>query len=101
MLGEESMCALSASEKGADASSPVLIPIVPPSSNNNNATTTTEWAMIEINGELLGPSSNIQVGSNTDANHSTLFDTNTRMELGSISFSEDEVCYEGLFIVWF
>jgi hypothetical protein len=72
-----------------DSSAPVLIPIQRRESSDDSGE--KEWAMIEINGELLGPSS-IQI-DNTDAHtyQSALFDTKTRMELGSISFPENEV----------
>lgn len=71
------------------------------SSNNNHQNRTSlqlqEWAMIEINGELLLPSVSSSTSTTDDGMSSsttttttttrtTMFDTRTNVELGSISF---------------
>jgi hypothetical protein len=76
-------------DKGMDSADPVLIPIQRREPHREHDD--EEWAMVEINGELLGPSS-VQVDdTDSDTNHATLFDTKTRMELGSITFADKEV----------
>jgi Ctf8 len=96
----------------AAAVAPVLIPIRVPNANDEYDAKQqqqqqqyhqlNEWAMIEINGELILPSSVISSSSSsssaadddndegTKISATTLFDTHNRIELGSITFEGND-----------
>jgi hypothetical protein len=78
---------------------PILIPIrkqlnqhTLPSTQSDTNVDISEWAMIEINGELIAPSTLSATSTSdiaTDGNSgSDLFDTTTHFELGSIYFQD-------------
>jgi hypothetical protein len=85
---------------------PILIPIrkqlkqqnpiqtLPSTQSDTNVVDVSEWAMIEINGELIAPStlsanSTSDVATDGNCNSgSDLFDTTTHFELGSIYFQD-------------
>jgi hypothetical protein len=83
---------------------PILIPIrkqlnqqnpihtLPSTQSDTNVDDVSEWAMIEINGELIAPSTLSATSTSdiaTDGNSgSDLFDTTTHFELGSIYFQD-------------
>jgi hypothetical protein len=82
---------------------PILIPIrkqikqqnpihTLPSTQSDTNVDVSEWAMIEINGELIAPSSLSATALSdvaTDGNSgSYLFDTTTHFELGSVYFQD-------------
>jgi hypothetical protein len=83
---------------------PILIPIrkqlkqqnpihTLPSTQSDTNIDVSEWAMIEINGELIAPStlsatSTSDIATDGNASGSDLFETTTHFELGSIYFQD-------------
>lgn len=73
---------------------PICIPITPPTTSNTTHDKIPEWAMIELNGELIKPSNGDH--RNNDENSSqmvtSLVDSNS-YELGTIQFMNPKVCF--------
>jgi hypothetical protein len=53
---------------------------------SEDSTTPPEWAMLELNGELIPP---LEIGSNGDENDENSLLRENQVELGSLHFTND------------